>query len=117
MTNRKKHLATHRYHPITGTTGLWEHETRRTKFCVCVADFGIKYFDKANLEHLLGGLREKYKCTMDVEGKNYCGLTFNWHYEDRYVDVSMPGYVRECLQRLGHKNNDSHSTHHTHTYQ
>ena len=38
-----------------------------------------------------------------MKGKNYCGLTFDWHYEDGYVDVSMPGYVRECLQRLGYK--------------
>ena len=57
----KKHLATHGCHLIKGTTGLWEHEMRQTKFCVCVNDFGIKYFNKEDLEHLLGCLREKYK--------------------------------------------------------
>ena len=38
-----------------------------------------------------------------MQGKNYCSLTFDWNYEKCYVDVSMPGYVRESLQRLGYK--------------
>ena len=49
----KQHLGSHGYCPIVGTTGMWEHETRRTKFCVCIDDFGIKYFNKDDAEHLL----------------------------------------------------------------
>jgi len=40
------------YHPITGTVGMWEHESRPTKFCVCVDDFGIKYWSTQDTNHL-----------------------------------------------------------------
>ena len=86
----KKYLTMHRYCPIVGTTGMWEHKTRQTKFCVCVNDFGIKYFNKGEAEHLFGCLWQKYKCTTDMQGKNYCGLTFGWHYDKDYVNVAMP---------------------------
>ena len=99
----RKHLEKHGYRPIRGTVGMWGHDSKPTKFCVCVDDFGIKYYNKADAEHLLACLREKYKCTTDWDGKNYCGLTLDWHYDDGYVDVSMPGYVRDSLQRLGYK--------------
>ena len=33
--NLKKNLEPHGYRPIVGTAGMWEHETRPTKFCVC----------------------------------------------------------------------------------
>ena len=101
--NMKKHLSKYGYRPILGTTGMWEHKTRKTKFCVCVDDFGIKYYNTEDLNHLLNSLRDNYKCTVDMEGKHYCGLTFYWNYKDGYVDVAMPGYVREALHRLGHK--------------
>jgi hypothetical protein len=41
-----KQLAPYGYHPCPYTTGLWEHDTRRTTFCLCVGDFGVKYFSK-----------------------------------------------------------------------
>ena len=56
----KRHLAMHGYCPIVGTTGMWEHETRQTKFCVCVNDFGIKYFNKDDADHLLTSLQNYF---------------------------------------------------------
>ena len=100
--NLKRNLAPQGYRPIVGTTGMWEHETRPTKFCVCVDDFGIKYFSKDDAQHLMDCLGQNYKYTTDWKGKNYCGLTMEWNYEDGYVDVSMPGYVPSSLQRLQH---------------
>ena len=29
-------------------------------------------------------------------------MTFDWHYKEGYVDVSMPGYIKEVLRRLQH---------------
>ena len=98
----KKNLKKFGYHPITGTVGLWEHETKPTKFCVCVDNFGVKYFNKDDANHLIDSLQNHYKCTTDWEGKNYCGLTFDWQYEAGYVDVAMPKYVPKSLLRLGH---------------
>ena len=39
-----KALAPHVYKPMSNTTGLWQHSTRRTMFSLCVHDFGVKYF-------------------------------------------------------------------------
>ena len=95
-------MAHHGYAPIKGTVGMWQHETRPTKFCVCVDDFGVKYFTKEDAEHLVGCLEKHYKVTKDWKGKNYCGLTMDWHYDEGYVDISMPKYVPESLKRLQH---------------
>jgi hypothetical protein len=88
-------LAPYGYHPCPYTTGLWMHDTRPTKSCLCVNDFGIKYFTNADATHLLDldTLRTYHKISVDWEGTNYCGLTIKWHYKQGYVDVSMPGYV------------------------
>ena len=37
-----------------------------------------------------------------MKGKNYCGLNFDWHYDDGYIDVSMPEYIPDSLKRLKH---------------
>ena len=38
-----KHIDGHSYHPIQFITGLWYHRTLKTKFCLCVDDFGINF--------------------------------------------------------------------------
>ena len=48
-----KNLKQYGYEPIEGTTGLWHHESRPTKFALCVDDFGVKYFSKDDAEHLI----------------------------------------------------------------
>ena len=50
--NLKQSLAPYGYSPIIGTVGIWGHKTRLTKFCLCVDDFGIKYFSKLDAQHL-----------------------------------------------------------------
>ena len=99
----RKNLEKHGYTPIAGTVGMWQHDKLPTKFCVCVDDFGIKYYNEKDADHLINCLKKYYKVTTDRAGRNYCGLTLDWNYKEGYVDVSMPGYVRESLQRLLHK--------------
>ena len=96
------HLKPFGYYPCPQTTGIWRHETRPTRFCLCVDDFGIKYFSQADADHLLSALKSKYKITTDWTGKNYCGLTLDWNYAEGWVDISMPGYVERALARLQH---------------
>ena len=95
-------LAPHGYHPCPYTTGLWQHDTRRTKFCLCVDDFGVKYFTPADAAHLLASLRAHYKISVDMAGTDYCGLSIKWNYPKNYVDISMPGYIASTLERLQH---------------
>ncbi len=50
--------------------------------------------------------------TTDWTGTKYCGMTFDWDYENNYVDVSMPGYVQKSIQRLQyHPNIPQYSPH------
>ena len=46
-------LALHRCALVVGTVGLWKHETRSTHLCVYIDDFGVKYFNKNDADHLL----------------------------------------------------------------
>ena len=97
-----KNLANHGYHPCPNSVGIWKHETRATKFCLCVDDFGIKYNSVEDANHLLNALKQYYKLSVDWNGENYCGLTIKWNYKEGYVDISIPGYIHSLLQRLKH---------------
>ena len=44
--NLKQSLEWYDYAPIIGTARLWGHKIRSTKFCLCVDNFGIKYYNK-----------------------------------------------------------------------
>jgi hypothetical protein len=90
------------YYPCPYTTGLWKHKTRPTVFCLCVDDFGIKYFNDADRDHLLNALKSNYRISTDLEGKHYCGLTLDWNYAQKFVEISMPEYVIKTLERLCH---------------
>ena len=85
------------YYPINESNGLWRHKTRKTIFALCVDDFGVKYHSKEDAQHLIDALNAHYDITVDKTGRNYCGLSLDWHYKDGYVDVSMPGYIVEAL--------------------
>ena len=98
--NLQQCLKPHGYTPVIGTHRLWEHKTRRTKFVLCVDAFGIKYFKKEDAEHLLTCPGKYYTYTTDWEEKNHHGFSINWHYDEGYVDISMPGYVRKSLKCL-----------------
>jgi hypothetical protein len=52
----KEHLAPYGYAPVRFTPGLWKHNERRTTFTLAVDDFGIKYFHKADADHLFSAL-------------------------------------------------------------
>ena len=98
----KERLAEHGYFELPHTPGLFMHKTRPVWFTLVVDDFGIKYVGRQHAEHLIGVLKEFYEVEVDWEGSLYCGITLDWHYEDRYVDISMPKYVHKQLLRYAH---------------
>ena len=91
------------YYPVPNTQGIWAHKTKSIRFCLCVDDFGIKYFEKKDAEHLINALRTHYKTTVDWSGENYCGLNIKWNYVNGYVDISIDGYIEKALHKLQHK--------------
>jgi hypothetical protein len=52
-----KHLSTHGYAPCNHTPGLWTHATRDIHFYLVDDDFGIKYTNRADANHLLTALQ------------------------------------------------------------
>ncbi len=89
-------------HQSTTTPGMWQHDTRPICFTLVVDDFGVKYVNKADAEHLLNAIQKYYKCLSDWDAKQYCGLTFKWDYEGRKVHSSMPNCLAKALQRFQH---------------
>ena len=83
----KTRLADHDYYEVPHTPGLFTHKTRPIWFTLVVDDFGIKYNGKEHADHLLKVLRGHYSVEVDWNGALYCGITLNWNYTDRYVDI------------------------------
>jgi hypothetical protein len=90
------------YYPCKRTHGLWRHVKRPILFSLVVDNFGIKYVGKQHAQHLFTSLRENYKITEDWTGELYLGITLNWDYKNRTVDLSMPNYVSEALHKFQH---------------
>ena len=59
-----------------------------------------KDFADYNLERIK---KAGYKCSEDWKGDLYYGITLDWHYEEGYLDISMPGYVERLLLKFKHK--------------
>ena len=81
-----KHLNSHGYYPILFTTGIWSHRNLKTKFCICMDDFGIKFFSQQDANHLLTALRHKYDVTVDWIGESYLDIDIDWKYRS---NISM----------------------------
>ena len=97
----KKRLAKQGYHELPHTPGIFCHETRQVWFTLAVDNFGIKYVGEENSKNLLEVLKVFYKMEEDWTGGLYCGITLDWHYEEKYVDIAMPDYVPKQLLIYG----------------
>ena len=62
----RKRLAPFGYTPCNHTPGLWRHNNTNLMFTLVVDDFGVRYTDKKDVEHLLSALTEcDYKYSID----------------------------------------------------
>jgi hypothetical protein len=98
----QKCLAPHGYYECKDTPGLWMHTTRPITFTLVVGNFGVKYEQQEDVNHLIAALKTKYTLTKDWTGNLYCGIKLNWDYNKRTLDISMPGYIVKQLQRYKH---------------
>ena len=96
-----KNLEPFGYSPIPNTN-FWRHNTRPTIFCLCVDDFGVKYYSKSDADHLFSALAKHYQYTVDWQDTHFCGYDFDWHYDKGFVDLSMPTSVPNILKRFNH---------------
>ncbi len=98
----RRKLAPFEYYESVNTPGLWQHESRPLTFTLVVDDFGVKFVNKADVDHLISGIKKTYTLTEDWTGNLYCGITLEWDYVGRTVDILMPGYIKMKLQEYKH---------------
>ena len=98
----RKNLLQYGYTPNPLTPGLWRHSHRPIFFTLVVDDFGIKSEEIQHTHHLNIALRDLYTITTDPTGSLYCGMTLEWNYKQKYVNVSIPGYVTKALHKFHH---------------
>ncbi len=98
----QKRLAPHAYYECKQMTGLWKHATRPILFTLVVNNFGVKYVNKEDVNHLIKCLKDKYGLTKDWDGNLYCGIKLNWNYDDHTLDILMPGDIIKQLQKYKH---------------
>jgi hypothetical protein len=52
--------------------------------------------------NLISALKTDYTVSKDWTGSLYCGITLNWDYANKHVDLSMPGYIKDALHKFQH---------------
>jgi hypothetical protein len=90
------------YRPTTHTHGLWTHDNRPISFSLVVDYFGVKYVGWEHDEHLMTCIKKNYNISSDWNGTAYWGLTLDWNYKNRTVDLSIPGYIKAALHNYQH---------------
>jgi hypothetical protein len=98
----RRKLAPFGYYESTNTPGLWRHKSRPLTFTLVVDNFGVKFVDKADVDHLILSIKLTYTLTEDWTGNLYCGITLDWDYVGRTVDILIPGNIKMKLQEYGH---------------
>jgi hypothetical protein len=100
------------------TPGYWRREWRPISFTLVIDDFGVKYINKTDVDHLTSVLSQDYEIDTDLDGTQYLGHTLNWDYKLRKVHLTMPEYIEKALLiRFGYTPPDKPQLqpHHPHT--
>jgi hypothetical protein len=98
----QRNLAKDGYRPAQHTHGLWKHDTRPVSFLLVVDDLGVKYVGHEHAKHLMTCIKKNYVISSDWKGSAYCGLTLEWDYNNKTVDLSMSGYINAALHKYQH---------------
>jgi hypothetical protein len=67
-----------------------------------VDNFGVKFVNKDDVDHLISSLKTTYSLTEDWTGNLYRGISLKWDYVERTVNISMPRYIKKKLQEYEH---------------
>ena len=51
---------------------------------------------------MISSIKSNYELTVDWTGNLYCGISLDWDYVNRWVDISMPGYIEKKMQEYDH---------------
>ena len=64
----------HGYTPVDFTPGLWKHIDSDITFTLIVDNFGVKYTDPAQAQHLADTLKLKYDLSIEWSRSLYAGV-------------------------------------------
>ena len=65
------------YYEIKHTLGLLKHPTNGIIFTLVVDDFGVKFEEDKNLQHLIDTLQTYYEIEINKDEKCYCIITLD----------------------------------------
>jgi hypothetical protein len=68
-------LAKAGYIPTKFTPGFYTHKTRPIAFSLVVDDFGVKYRNKEDMDHLVETIGNRYPIKVDWKAEYYLGNT------------------------------------------
>ena len=74
----QKVLATEGYYPCPFTQGFFCHETRDITFSLVVDNFGVKYTNRKDAEHLESVIKKNYPMKTNWDGDYYLGMTVKY---------------------------------------
>ena len=97
------HLANFGYYPTRLKLGLWKYESWPITFSLVMDNFSDKYGRKKHANHVLASLHQLYTVTEDWNGRIFIGMTLEWNYIGKNVNVSMPGYIPAMIHHLQHR--------------
>jgi hypothetical protein len=97
-------LRAHGYTQCENTPCIFRHAIRTTTFSLVVDDYGVKYNNKEDAEHLIAALQTKNAIKINWNGDKFLGLKLDWNHADGYVELSPPGYIDKVLTRFAHRN-------------
>ncbi len=63
-------------------------------------DFGVKYTNRDDADHLMNTLKKLYTVSVDWTADKYRGIQLDWDYAKRTYDLPMPAYVDRSLYRF-----------------
>jgi hypothetical protein len=58
---------------------------------------------REHVDHLIKCIKEKYELTEDWMGISYCGIKLLWDYKACTLNISMPGYIKQLLEKYKQK--------------
>jgi hypothetical protein len=67
-----------------------------------VYDFGVKCVGREHADHLMACIKKIYNISSNWNGTAYRGLTLEWDYKNRTVDLSMQWYIKATLHKYQH---------------
>jgi hypothetical protein len=95
-----RHLAQHGYYVCPATPCLLRHRTRDIAFTLVVDDFGIKYQNQEDADHLIDTLQQLYIIKVNWTGNKYLGMHIKHDQQQQTINISLPFYIKRALERF-----------------